>query len=279
MHWLQCGSQYLSVRTSVRLHRYFQPTPHLLSVLIAHTYPHTRTHAHARAIIGLLATHYPTQLRPWLKDLSTTLAQHFGRFVWDFAYGQLQLVGLHYADHLGADLLQLLPHVRVQVNWTPHDDLAACTQGMANMMAALVRRHADIVTSAADRVKMVRALVAWLFQAERAPSGDSAPDRELRDKVGAALDALLGDGEGSTETLELWREINKYDGRAQWLPLEVATVQENLAEVIRAERLLPPEHPFFALQPQANTTADAATPMDQDDGWSVYKQPGANWRR
>jgi predicted RecB family endonuclease len=187
-------------------------------------------------------------------------------------------VGVHYADHLGADLLQLLPHVRLQVNWTPHDDLAACTQGMANMMAALVRRHADVVTSVADRIKMVRALVAWFVEAERAPSGESTPDRELRDKVGSALEALLGEGEGATDPLDLWHEVAKYDRRAQWLPEEDARVQDNLAEVIRTERLLPPEHPFLALQPPA-ATAYAATPMDQDDGWSVYAQLGGNGRR
>jgi hypothetical protein len=133
---------------------------------------------------------------------------------------------------------------------------------MANMMAALVHRHADVVTSAADRIKMVRALVAWLVQAERAPSGDSTPDHELRDKVGSALEALLGEGEGATDPLELWREINKSDRRAQWLSEELARVQDNLAAVIRTERLLPPEHPFLALQPQADTTtAETATPI------------------
>jgi hypothetical protein len=240
---------------------------HALLIYAAHAHapPHTHTaHAHVRAITGLLATRYPTQLRPWLKDLSTTLAQHFGRFVWDFAYGQLQLVGLHYADHLGADLLQLLPHVSLQVNWTPHDDLAACTQGMANMMATLVRRHAHIITSVADRIKMVRALVAWFVQAERAPSGESTPDSELRDKVGSALEALLGEGPGATDPLKLLHEVYKYDHRGQWLSEEDARVQGDLAAVIRAARLLPAEHPFLALQPSA------ATPMDLDDGWSTY---------
>jgi hypothetical protein len=173
-------------------------------------------------------------------------------------------VGLHYADHLGADLLQLLPHASLLVNWTPRDDLAACTQGLANMMAALVRRHADIVTSVADRIKMVRALVAWFVEAERASSGKSTPNRELRDKVGSALEALLGEGEGATNPLELWREVNEYaQHRTLWLAEEDQWVQDNLAVVIRTEQLLPPEHPFLALQPPA------ATPMDQDDGRSA----------
>lgn len=71
-------------------------------------------------------------------------------FIWDSHYGQLLLVGLHYADHLGADLLQLLPHVSLQVDWLPH------------MMAALVHQHANVVTSVANWVKMVHILVAWL---------------------------------------------------------------------------------------------------------------------
>jgi hypothetical protein len=178
----------------------------LIHMAHAHTCTHTHTHTSTQVTV-LLATHYPTQLHPWLKDLSTTL----------------------------------------------------------------VHQHANVVTSVTDQVKMVRVLVAQLVRAERAPSGDSTPNLKLRDKVGAALEALLGEGEGATNPLELWREVYKYNHCGQWLLEKDARVQDNLTAVIRTARLLPPEHPFLALQPPG------PTPTDQDDGWSATRSAGRFW--
>lgn len=85
-------------------------------------------------------------------------------------------------------------------------------------------------------------------------SGDSTPNLELCNKVGAALEALLGEGEGATNPLELWCEVYKYNHCGQWLLEKDVRVQEDLTVVIRTAQLLPLEHLFLTLQP---TTAGA----------------------